>query len=205
MQAIRRKLGTLRADIHANGYASAFRKLEDRSLVWCLSRLFGFPSAWHPPTSARPYRTLVANQINLLKPRVVCEVGCGLGSILGRVRAERRVGIDISPGVIRAARLIRSREIEFRVGSLKDVDLPAIDVLVLVNWIHEVSPEELEMRVVPLLPSVRYLLLDAIDPENPFGYRYKHDFAFLRDRAELASVAKQAEEGRSFRLFEIKR
>lgn len=200
---ISRKLGTLRSDIRRNGYAAALRRLEDRSLIWCLSRLFGFPSAWHPPTSSRPYRILVANQINLLRPDVVCEVGCGLGSILGRVHAGRRVGLDISPGVVKAARLIRSREIEFRLGTLKDVDLPSIDVLVLVNWIHEVSPQELELMLLPLLPNVRYLLLDAIDPGNSFGYRYKHDFGFLEDRAMLVSTARQAEEGRSFQLFRV--
>ncbi len=151
----------------------------------------------------RPYRKVVAEAINALHPGVVCEIGCGLGSILSRLDAPVRIGYDISPGVIRAARLIRTRSIDFRVGSLGDVDVPSMDVLVLVNWIHEVSPGELDAALAPLLPKVRFLMLDAIDPDNAFGYRYKHDFGFLAGKAKHLSTSRDPAEGRGFRLYEI--
>ena len=151
----------------------------------------------------RPYRKVVAEAINALHPGVVCEIGCGLGSILSRLDAPVRIGYDISPGVIRAARLIRTRSIDFRVGSLGDVDVPSMDVLVLVNWIHEVSPGELDAALAPLLPKVRFLMLDAIDPDNAFGYRYKHDFAFLAGKAKHLSTSRDPAEGRGFRLYEV--
>jgi len=78
-----------------------------------------------------------------------------------------------------------------------------IDVLILVNWIHDISPESLDALITPLLPIVRYLLLDAIDANNPIEYRYKHDFVFLSERTRRISVTQPLNEGRSFQLFEV--
>mgnify|MGYP002477693711 CR=1 FL=1 len=198
-----RKLRTFVGEVKSKGFLCESRIVIDRAFVAVLANLFRFPASWHPPTSMRPYRKVVAKTVNALSPNIVCEVGCGLGSILSRLHAPVRVGYDISPGVIRAARLIRSRSIDFRLGSLENVDLLKMDVLVLVNWIHEVSPEELERQLLPLLPKTRFLMLDAIDPENTFGYRYKHDFAFLSGRAQRISTSRHPAEGRSFQLYQV--
>jgi hypothetical protein len=175
----------------------------DRVIVLVLSKVFVFPAAWHTTTSARSYRITIAGVVNALAPSVVCEVGCGLGSILSRIVAPVRVGYDIDAGVIRAATLVRSRKIVFRVGGLETVSEPHVDVLILVNWIHELSPRDLETRLGPLLPRCRYLLLDAIDADNEYGYRYKHDFSFLADKAKKISITRHPGEGRSFQLFRV--
>jgi len=198
-----RKSKTLRTEIRAKGRRRTARIAFDRSVIFALSKIYRFPAAWHTPTSMRPYRIAVATTINALDPKVVCEVGCGLGSILSRVHAQKRVGYDVSPGVLRAARLLRSRSIDFRSGSIDAVDLPSMDVLVLVNWIHEVSPEDLERMLLPLLPRTRHLMLDAIDADNAFGYQFKHDFAFLDGKARPLSSTRVDGEGRSFRLYEV--
>jgi len=198
-----RKSKTLRAEVQTKGTLRTARITLDRGVIFLLSRIYRFPAAWHPPTSMRPYRIAVATAINALDPEVVCEVGCGLGSILSRIHAPVRVGYDVSPGVLRAARLLRSGSIDFRSGSIDAVDLPSMDVLVLVNWIHEVSPEDLERMLLPLLPRTRCLMLDAIDADNAFGYRFKHDFAFLDGKARLLSSTRVDGEGRSFRLYEV--
>lgn len=203
LKALTRKTTTLRKEMRSKGALRVMRITFDRICILALSKIFRFPATWHTPTSVRPYRIAIAEIVNALHPSVVCEVGSGLGSILVRLKASQRIGYDIDPGVVRAARLIRNRDIQFLHGTLDSVSLPQIDVLILVNWIHEISPDDLERSLLPLLPRTRYLLLDAIDQDNSFGYRYKHDFAFLSDRAERVSVTRQSGEGRSFQLYKV--
>ncbi len=198
-----RKTATLRREIRSKGFLRVTKITTARLAVFVLSKIYKFPASWHPPTSARPYRLMVAKVVNDLKPHTVCEVGCGLGSILCRVDANERFGFDIDPGVVRAAKLLRGRKIHFAQGGLTAVHLSHIDVLILVNWIHEISPSELERELMPLLSRTRYLLLDAIDQDNSFGYRYKHDFSFLEGKAKRLSVTRHPNEGRSFQLFEV--
>lgn len=79
----------------------------------------------------------------------------------------------------------------------------AIDVLILINWIYDYSPQQLEAWLAPLLPRTRYLLLDAIDADNPLDYRFKHDFAFLAGKVQLLSEIRPPGEGRQFVLFKV--
>lgn len=203
MDILARKLQTLRRELKSRGGRRVAKIASDKLAILLLSKLYNFPSSWHPPTSLRPYRRVVAQVVNTLKPDTVCEVGCGLGSILCRIQAPARYGFDIDGGVIRAARLLRGRKIHFQRGELASVSIENIDVLILVNWIHEMSPAELDRQLTPLLRRTRYLLLDAIDPDNDFGYRYKHDFAFLGSRARRVSITRVDGEGRSFQLFQV--
>lgn len=198
-----RKMNTARKEVRSKGLFRYSRMTLERGLVYGLSKIYDFPASWHPPTSARPYRIVVADLVNSLHPDVVCEVGCGLGSILSRIHAPRRVGFDIDPAVIKAAKLLRGRRIEFHQGGLAEVSPPRMDVLILVNWIHELSPADLNRQLDPLLGRTHYLVLDAIDASNDFGYRYKHDFSFLDGKALKLSSARHPSEGRSFQLFEV--
>ncbi len=203
MADILRKLATMKREVRSKGAFRMARIYADRLFIFTLSKIYKFPASWHPPTSMRQYRITVAGIVNALKPDVVCEVGCGLCSILSRINSPHRYGYDIDAGVIRAARLLRSSALELHEGDLSAVALNHIDVLILVNWIHEVSPEDLENELSRLLPITRYLVLDAIDPDNTFGYRYKHDFSFLTSRVRRLSVTRHPGEGRSFQLFEV--
>lgn len=203
LHVLSRKIRTLARQIAASGVAHVARTTLDRGLIFALSHIYGFPASWHTPTSARPYRIVVADLVNSVHPNVVCEIGCGLGSILTRVHAPRRMGFDIDAAVVKAAKLFRSRSIEFQQGALAEVSPPLMDVLILVNWIHDVSPADLERQLTPLLGRTRYLVLDAIDASNDFGYRYRHDFAFLDGKARKISSVRHPSEGRSFQLFEV--
>lgn len=200
LAVLRRRLRTA----YRMGLGRAVRIAVDRAALRLLRHLYGF-HPWHTeaPLSARGYRRDVARLVNALHPQTVVEVGCGLGSILSLIDAPVRVGYDLDAGAIRAARAMRSGRIRFVEGDLSAVEETAIDVLILVNWIHELSPAALESALLPLLPRTRYLVLDAVDPDGPAGYAYKHDFAFLQGRARGLSVTRPVNEGRTFRVYEV--
>lgn len=186
------------------GLRRSIRIEVDRIILRALALKFKF-HPWHAeaPISARPYRCVVARIVNELKPVSVVEVGCGLGMILRLVEAPKRYGYDVDVGAIRAARFLHGDTITFSTGDLATVDLKEIDVLILVNWIHEISPMLLHEQLRPLLSRTRYLLLDALDPDGPTGYRFKHDFKFLDRSCRRLSVTCPPNEGRSFHLFEV--
>jgi len=140
MQRLQRKLKAVRQQ----GIARSIRIILDRAALRLLRRLYGF-NPWHAesPLSARPYRRTVAEMVNALQPDCVVEIGCGLGVTLSLVNARHRHGYDLDAGAIRAARLLRSHDIVFTHGDMSCVSETAIDVLILVNWIHEFSPQQL--------------------------------------------------------------
>lgn len=176
----------------------------DRIALHALRQIYGF-HPWHAdaPLSARPYRRTLANMVNKLNPNCVVEVGCGLGVTLELIQAQQRWGYDHDAGAIRAGRLLRDKAIKFIEGNLSNVEQDSINVLILVNWIHEYSPEELYAWLKPLLPRTNYLILDAIDLDNDSNYKYKHDFKFLAGHSLCIESVKPENEGRQFHLYKV--
>jgi hypothetical protein len=101
--------------------------------------------------------------------------------------------------------MLRSKTINFNCGDMTCVEAAQIDVLILVNWIHDFSPEQLEIWLRPLLQRTKNLLLDAIDSENPAGYRFAHDFAFMQGLSKPVLTRRVDGEGRRFILYEVTR
>jgi SAM-dependent methyltransferase len=174
-----------------------------------LQRVFHF-DPWHSnsPYSCRPYKRVVVGIINSLRPISVVEVGCGLGEILSRTCARERFGFDSDPAVVRAARFLHPRGARWVAADASAVRelLPGeqgIDCLVMINWIHNLGPDQLAECVLPLLPRARYVLLDAIDHDAPPSYRFRHDFKFLTGMTERISITRAAGEPRSFVLYQV--
>jgi SAM-dependent methyltransferase len=73
-----------------------------------LERLRAFFDAapTRPNWASRGYRRMLAGYYNLLIPpeSSVLEIGCGSGELLAGIRARRRVGVDLSPVQVAAAR-----------------------------------------------------------------------------------------------------
>ncbi len=178
----------------------------DRAWLEVLRRHFQF-DAWHAqaPYSCRPYKETVVDLVNGLAPSTVVEVGAGLGDLLAHIEAARRYGYDIDAGVVRAARFLHRNRITFVHGDASDVGQDQIDVLIMVNWIHNLSPAELESTLGPLVARTTYLVLDAVDPDGPESYRYKHSFSFLAGLAERVSVTRASDEPRSFHVYRVVR
>ena len=189
-------------------YLSRLRCRVDRLQLHALRLLFRF-DPWHAaaPYSCRPYKALVVELANALQPSVAVEIGCGLGEIIGRINATYSFGIDVDHRVIRAARFLhcgRGSWIHGEGNCIERLVTPErkIDCLIMVNWIHSLSPEHLAALVVPLLSRTRFLIVDAIDADGPNSYRHKHDFEFLSTLARTRSVSRVPGEPRRLIVFE---
>ncbi|MBI2497633.1 MAG: glycosyltransferase [Opitutae bacterium] len=138
--------------------------------------------------AARSYRALLAHYYNLLIPpdASVLEIGCGSGELLSRVHAARKVGVDLSPRQIAAARA-RLPDAEFHVQAGETLELSgtfdyiiisdtlnqAADVQQLLERLHHVSHPE--TRLVfnyfsslwrPLLAVAGWLGMRARQPQS---------------------------------------
>jgi SAM-dependent methyltransferase len=141
--------------------------------------------------------------VNKVTPRTVVEVGCGLGEIISRVEAPNRAGYDLEQAVIDAARYLRGSRVDFHVGSALNVKEAKIDVLIALNWIHNLSPKEMEEFLEPFYNRVAYFLLEGITPGHS-GYRFHHDFSFLDGNAVLIEAAAGGiGEPRTLMLFKV--
>jgi len=143
-----------------------------------------------PLAGARAYRTLLAHYYNLLIPAgaSVLEIGCGSGELLARIRAARKVGVDLSATQIAAARQ-RAPDAEFQVQAgelltfagaekfdviiVSDTLNLAADVQRLFERLHLVSHPDTRLLVNfqntlwrPFLSLSRALGLKAAQPQN---------------------------------------
>lgn len=148
---------------------------------------------WHAlsPYSCHQYKRQCVEIIEKeVKPESVVEVGCGLGEIISRVSATKRLAIDIDPNVIKAARFLSRAEtsLVYRVGSIIDAEEfgSSMDVLVMINWPHSLTPEVLLSELNKLFSKVTvdYLLVDEIIEKG--NQRRQHDYEeMLRGKYEI--------------------
>jgi SAM-dependent methyltransferase len=158
--------------------------------------VYGF-HRWHAGASyaSRTYKARTVALVESLKPETVVEIGCGLGEILARTSAKKRFGFDQDPAVIAAARVLHGRSVSFHLAALAapariaEIVAGPIDVLIMVNWPHELSIDEIDAALRRLTEStaVSYLVIDAI-AEHLEGYQHHHSPADLSRLGEVASV-----------------
>ncbi len=144
-----------------------------------------------PQAGARAYRAWLAHYYNLLIPAdaSVLEIGCGSGDLLARLRAGRKVGLDLSATQIAAARrrlpdatfLVQAGEwleagdlgAPFDVIIISDTLNLAADVQRLLERLHTVSHRDTRLLVNfqntlwrPWLSLARGLGLKSPQPQN---------------------------------------
>lgn len=140
---------------------------------------------WHMmPKKSKPYVEDIINYIveSNLEPEKemhIVEIGCGLCDILAdkRLGHMKRTGIDIERNVIEACKEIyRKTNITFIEGSFDVVKDMQIDVLIAVNFIHNLSREEMQKNIGRMIAEndIRTFILDEVDGD---GYKYHHDFS----------------------------
>lgn len=137
---------------------------------------------WHvSPLMDRRYAQDLIVYLNSRKERYkFLEVGCGLGDILRNVKYKYRLGLDIEQEVLSAARLISIFQLKRGIGFRKfifpiDSINGKFDVILLVNWIHNIEPYIIKEKVSEYFHqnlSVHGLII--IDSVNHNGYKYYH-------------------------------
>ena len=156
--------------------------------IFALRAIYRFDS-WHVrwPYRCARYQARAVELASAQRPKVVVEIGCGLGEILARVRADHRYGLDRSPEVLRAARFLHGSRVRFETGALQDADRIAeivgqpIDLLIMTNWPHEFAMSELirSLDAIRRRVPIKAVLIDSLRPGWP-DYRYLHGLDDLR-------------------------
>jgi hypothetical protein len=108
------------------------------------------------------------------------EIGCGLGDIIRNVKYKNRFGLDIENEVLRAAKFISMfsfhrkiiyKRFRFPIDQIEG----KYNVIVMVNWIHNIEPGILKQKIVEYFYNN---LLDngmiIMDSVNHAGYKYFH-------------------------------
>lgn len=131
----------------------------------------------------------------------VLEIGCATGELIAAVPATVRVGLDISPANIEAARA-RFPEIEFRCGDFRDADLGAFDAVIMSDVLEHVPDDAGFLRDAARLGDVVLVNLPLEDnwlndrrvygPDDVSGHLRRYglsDGLAMFDRAGLEVMA----------------
>ena len=110
----------------------------------------------------------------------IVEIGCGRGDIIGNLRYVDKVGFDINEEVIRAAKIFHTNT-TFYVGSFPDVHIGEIEAIIMVNFIHEISPEKLKKLIEKMIENnkIRIFIIDILKHNVHSCYKYCHDGSYL--------------------------
>jgi hypothetical protein len=147
--------------------------------TWLLWKKFKF-SKWHIYGSTKPkYQSECIRILNELDNRsTIVEIGCGLGSILKSVDYQRKYGFDVEENVISAANFInRSDQINFIIGSFEEAKkIKDIDVLLAVNWVHNLDPMSLIVELSYFTQRKTLVLTEGVE-----------EYTFFHDKTLFAS------------------
>lgn len=157
-----------------------------KSWKWILQKIYHFDK-WHVTyLQEREYALDVIRFANRHSSRMaVCEIGCGLGDIVKNLRYKKRVGLDNSPEVLKAARFLstlqRSKPIEYRLFNFPGDSLNGrFDTIIMVNWIHHIHPDVLRAKIAEYfdihLTTGGVIVIDTVQDK---AYEFNHDIAFL--------------------------
>ena len=152
-----------------------------------LMYLFRFDK-WHvAPIEFREYAFDLCEQIDCfiqkgILPREgkIVEIGCGLGDILAWGGRYKKCGFDLDANVIRCAQVLHPT-CRFEVGSFSSLSGMNIDVLVMVNFVHGIEPDNLRVQMSDLLKSnkVGMIVLDIVSDIQKSNYKYTHEGEYL--------------------------
>ncbi len=189
--------------LQADGGLLIFVKgLLKRPYYWFLQHLFHFDK-WHTmPIEHRPYALELCRYVNELIEKEglenVVEIGCGLGETLARIKVRQKIGFDMEENVIRAGRAI-NKTIEFHTGTFGDVRGRDIDVLITVNFIHNIAPDELKRQFADVLSNnnkVKFIVVDSVE------YTYLHNFATIfGNRCQKVWQSREFEHKRTVQVY----
>lgn len=121
--------------------------------------------SWHlSPYEWREYAQACVRYVNAHNTGTVVDIGCGLGGVLQHIKADKRIGLDVSEAVIMAAREIHNGSIRFEVGSFRELSENPIDFLITLNFMHGRAEEEWSeiYHTIALNHDIRHFIVDTV-------------------------------------------
>ena len=163
---------------------------------------------WHIKSNiyCRPYKWRVIEVANSLNPNCVIEIGCGLGEIISRVKAQYRVGVDIDKTCIYLANKLNKGPIyiEGSFDSVLALQVKDVDLLIMVNFIHGISMDTLSFCINQILDSktCKYIITDRYKEDYP-DRGIVHDLSKYNKRIKLINVYDDYEGYRDIMLWRV--
>lgn len=176
------------------GVKTYIEGVKQRAYYTRLQNRFQFES-WHlTPYQLRPYAWNLVRYINRLQGiESVLEIGCGIGDIIRNINSAKKYAFDISISAINCARYIDSKEnggTQFFVGSFDDavsIVPQHVDLLVTVNFIHNISDERLKFFYRNIIDSLdtKNIVADMVRIQD--GH-FSHDFKQILPDYEIEEI-----------------
>jgi SAM-dependent methyltransferase len=151
-------------------------------------RLFKLPELMKVWPAGRPLRR-------------VLEIGCATGELIAAVPAEQRIGLDISPANVAAARA-RFPEVEFHCGDFRGAGLSGFDAVIISDVLEHVPADADFLQHAARLGEIMLINLPLEDnwlndrraygPDDVSGHLRRYSLAdglALIDRAGLDVIA----------------
>ena len=132
------------------GLINLIKVMRDMMRLYRLKRKYGFQDwHWRTPDNARTYREVVIDIINNdICPNVCVDMGCGMGFVIDKIKAEYKYGIDIDEKVIGAANEWHkeNKTLDFMIGgysALSHIRHDEIDCLLILGVIFDSKFEDI--------------------------------------------------------------
>lgn len=150
-----------------------------RKLLLEQQKKYGFAD-WHVNTD-NAYGDDVASFIERLikdiKNPLVVECGCGLCNIIGNISSDecRKIAIDREEAVLAVDKDVYGDQIDFRLGSFEQIGEKHIDVLITVNFVNSIPPEEVNKIFSNIFHNsyIKYYIVDEVTGNYLNHYRFK--------------------------------
>ena len=150
-----------------------FRNAPKYLFNFTLQKIFNF-HPWHVSSlNSRKYCLEIIEYINsrIVSDELVVEMGCGLGETLNKIKSKRKLGLDTSKEVVRAARYKYAfSRMKIAEGSFSNVENLNIKYLLAVNFLHDFNTNQVKAWFEEFLSknSVENIIVDELDDPNYF-------------------------------------
>jgi len=150
---------------------------------------------WHIKNNfyCKPYKWKVIEIVNSLNPEYVVEIGCGLGEIISRIKADYKIGIDIDDACLNIARLLNGKPVYLK-GSFNDfnklyIPFEQIDCLIMINFLHGIEKHEVAENIIQIINSIKckYIITDWYKEDYPERGEV-HDLSNYDSRIKLVNI-----------------
>lgn len=160
--------------------------------------IFGF-DIWHvQKLSDRQYVQDIVNYVNQKhgNKKDIVEVGAGLGDIIRNIKIKNKLILDYDFKVLKACRFLsyfrnlKAKKTNFKVFDITKNSLQnKYDVIIIVNFIHEISPEILNPKLLKIwktnLNNNGVLILDSARSHH---HKYHHKFEEIKKESKKCDM-----------------